>query len=184
MGNFINEEERMIMEKFNIPETLLEKLTATLDIEYNFYEDLKSILIEERNALVQVDNDKLATINFRKESLLINIIEIKNRRTELLNKIGQLINIDPNDITLTFLSSNFSKYSETFNEFKLKFKAIGNKIKSLNEINKHVINSSLQFIKSSLNIIFQSSNKAVYTNYGKVTVNKAYQRNGFYSQKV
>ncbi len=172
------------MKEFNVPENLLTNLRKLLEVEYKFYQDLENLLIEERNALVEVNNETLTNINFQKESLLINIVEVKNKRSELLKEISLLIGIETDDITLTFLASNFSKYSKIFYDFKVKFKKIGNKIKSLNEINKHVIDSSLQFIKSSLNIMFQSSKKAVYTNYGKVSVNHGFSGTRLYSQKV
>ena len=158
----------------NIPANLLERMIDSLEKELSFYKDLESLLIEERNAIVDFDNDKLTEINFRKESLLLNIIEVKNQREKIISEICNVSSIPNEEINLTFFSENIASHSKIFTDFKHNFKRIGKKIQSLNEINKHVISSSLNFIKSSLNIIYQSSNKSTYSNYGKIKMNQHY----------
>ncbi|GEM_PF-5570457 len=169
----------------NVSKTTIQKCIDLLSLEYNFYKELQEVLIQERNALVKIGNEELSNINFSKESILINIIEVKNKRKDIMQNISELLNVDVNQINLTFLANNFEEFSSTFIKIRDDFKKIGVKIKSLNETNKHIINSSLQFIQSSLNIIFQGSNRAVYTNYGKVSVNNNYIKNNqLYSSKI
>ena len=168
----------------NLAESLISPLISLLKQEYKFYEDLKQLLEEERNCIVAMQNEELTNINFRKESLLLNILEVKKEREDITLKISEFLNVNDDTITLTFLSQTFPEYSKIFNEFKDKFKKIAEKIKSLNDINKHILNSSLNFIKSSLNIIYQNSDKAVYTNYGKVYVNKHYIAKSSYNNRI
>ena len=78
----------------NIPANLLERMIDSLEKELSFYKDLESLLIEERNAIVNFDNDKLTEINFRKESLLLNIIEVKNQREKIISEICNVSSID------------------------------------------------------------------------------------------
>ncbi len=159
-------------------------LLSLLSQEYQFYKELEQLLIEERDCIVNMQNEELTNINFKKESLLLNILEIKNEREEILNQISNYLNIKKDDISISFLLKTFPEYEKDFAEFKIKFKKIGQKIKSLNDINKHILNSSLNFIKSSLNIFYQNSNRAVYTNFGKVRVNKSYMAKSSFSSKI
>ncbi len=168
----------------NIPEDLIEKVIQSLEKELNFYKDLEQLLLKERNAIVNFDNEELTEINFRKESLLLNIIEIKNHREKIISEICSATAIDNSVINLSFLSDNLPNYSKIFKNFRENFKKTGKKIQSLNEINRHVINSSLNFIKSSLNIIYQNSNRTTYSNYGKITVNQKFTGAALCNNKV
>ncbi len=168
----------------NIPESLLQEMIRSLEKELYFYRDLESLLISERNALVNLDNEELTEINFKKESLLLNIIEVKNHREKIIAEICEIVKIQSNVVNLSYLAENCPEYSDIFNDFKYKFKKLGKKIESLNEINKHVINSSLNFIKSSLNIIYQGSNRSTYSSYGKITMNHSYTGIPFCNNKV
>ena len=179
MGIFINEKGYTMNNNNQVT-----KLLETLEKEYNFYIELETLLKEERDCLISFDNEKLTELNFKKESLLLNIIEIKNQREKIITEISNELNVPIESINLTSLSNNIPEYKETFSTYKERFKKIGKKIKSLNEINEHVINSSLNFIKSSLNIIYQSVNRTTYSSYGKITGNSYYGKTAFYTGKV
>ena len=99
---------------YNIPENLIKKVIQFLEKELSFYKDLEQLLLKERNAIVNFDNDELNEINFQKESLLLNIIEVKNHREKIISEICTATAIDNSVINLSFLADNLPKYSKIF----------------------------------------------------------------------
>ncbi len=153
-----------------IPEKFHQQIIELLNKEYKLYKDLENILNEEKKALTEFNYDKLNDLNFKKEGVLLNIIEFKNKRNEIISKISREFNLDEDALTLKFLYEiSKGEVKNFYKNIREKFKIIGEKIKNLNEINKFAIETSLKFIEKSLQMLNQNISPSTYSNYGKIS---------------
>ncbi len=153
-----------------LSENLHLELIDHLTKELKFYLELEKVLIEEKNAISNFEYEKLNELNIKKEGILLNIIEIKNQRNQLIEKICREFRINPDEFNLSFLidiSSN--KLKKRYKNLKNDLTSIAEKIKSINEVNKYVLETSLNFIQKSLQLLNQNVNPSTYSNYGKIT---------------
>lgn len=158
-----------------LPKEYHEKMISLLEKELLLYYDLEEILINEKNALSEFQFEILSEINMKKEGVLLNIIEVKSERNNLIKDICNKFKFKEENFNLTFLGEiSDSELKKVYFDYRDKFKAIGHKIKNLNDVNKFTIETSLKFIEKSLNMLNQNVSPFTYSNYGKV-INKSYQ---------
>ncbi len=166
-----------------IPETYHNELIKLLEKEYNLYVELEKILSNERDTLASMNYEKLNDLNFKKEGVLLNIIEVKKLREKVLQKIAEIEKVNQDDLTLSYLISiTKDEKRNLYQHLMENFKKIGEKIKNLNEINKFVIKNSLNFIEKSITMINQQLSPSTYSNYGKLTSRQSFA--SIYTNKI
>ena len=151
-------------------EILLNELLELLEDEIEIFRSLLPVFKKEKEAVLASDLNKLNKALAEKEKLLLNMRSLEKKRTHVMNKLAESLEVLPDELTLTKLVQSVKEpYSIRLKNCSLQLLKITKKISNANTSNKSMFVHSLNFVKGALallqNIIAPGQ---VYHRTGKV----------------
>lgn len=133
------------------------RLTKILDIlkdQTDLLKSLESVLIKEKNAIVNSELEALSRAGKEKENLFLMIKLLEEQRLKIMNQLSHLFDHSSNKLTLDELCSITDEpFSSVLKKSRLSLLSLTENIKELNNFNKKLLSHSLGFVKGSLSII-------------------------------
>lgn len=129
-------------------------LIITLRKEINLFNELRDLLLSEREKLVKCSMEELSKNNEMKEHLIREAGKFDKTRMNLVNRIVKLSGINDDVKSLSSLISYADENHKTeLIECRSLLRLLMNKVVELNEGNKELLDSSIQYTRKSLNFI-------------------------------
>ncbi|MGD9678485.1 MAG: flagellar protein FlgN [Vulcanibacillus sp.] len=165
----------------------LQLLVENLLMVYELQLEMKTLVKQKRDVLINGQTDELSSIMQQESIWLLQTKHLEEERIKIFDKLAEENNVLPADITITGLINN----SLTSTSEKVKLKEINDKLKSLldeikreNEINTQLIKQSLDFVSHSLNTITQESTQTMTYSRSSTTNPKNITNAGIFDKKA
>jgi hypothetical protein len=158
-------------------ERLIDSLLSVLTKEIVVYEELQTIVHEERRTLKRPSLELISDSNNKKETCILKARMLEEVRANIVRKLAKHLGIEEKDLNISLLASYVSERQKTAlkAQQKILMTLIG-AIKETNKMNRDLVDYSLSYVKNSVNFINQiMCTGADYVNTGKL---KARNRNG------
>lgn len=162
--------------------SLIENLIATLEEEYQLYEDLTKESLAKTPVIIANDLERLSEANAKEQALVDKITSVSNKRNQQMTEIATVLGRDAKTITV----SEIIKVMEKQPEFQHPLITVRDKllkqIETLNQVNVHnqeLLKEAIEMTEYSINLI-QSLNQAPETanysgaNYSGSTLGSSY----------
>jgi hypothetical protein len=153
------------MEKFACEmEKLLEEKLA-------LYKELKKIVAQEKNHIVDMNVDSLWKMTDRKKQLASEIVQIREQILFVLEEKKILLEMDANTFSLSRIINCLPVCVKTKSEFikiKIRIEIVKQALSGLASENKRYTNEYLSVIRGIVATITDAGNKEAYTRAGKV----------------
>ena len=149
--------------------SLIEELIQTLHEENEIYNDLIPIANEKTQVIIDNDLDKLQEITVKEQEVVDHLTHLENKRIDVINNMGVVLNKNPKDLNLKTLTQILKKQPNEQRELSLIHDQLRTTVHTLvliNDRNKALIEQSLQFIEFNMNYI-QSTRMSPGNNYTK-----------------
>ncbi len=156
-------------------EILLKELLKLLEDEIKIFRSLLPVFKKEKEAVLTSDLNELNKASAAKEKLLFNMRSLEKKRTHVMNKLAESLELLPDELTLKTLAQSVKKpYSIRLKNCSIQLLKLTKSISSANTGNKNIFAHSLNFVKGALtllqNIIAPGQ---VYHRTGKVQVKRS-----------
>ena len=135
-------------------EILLKELLKLLEDEIEKFRSLLPIFKEEKEAVFASDHNQLNLTLAKKERLLYNIRALEKKRTHVMNKLAESLELSPDELTLKKLARSVKKpYSIRLKNCGLQLLKLTKNISNANMANKGIFAHSLNFVKGALTLL-------------------------------
>ena len=151
---------------------LLDELIGIFEDQSNLHQSLISVLQDEKAAIVGSKLFELNRANKEKETLILKIKNLEDKRSDLTSTLVNSPEDESDDLTLEKLCKITNEpYSSRLNYCRENTMSLISKMKELNDGNKILLTNSIKFIRGSLtlfNNLMTSRSNAVYYPSGKI----------------
>lgn len=151
-------------------EILLKELLKLLEDEIEIFRSLLPIFNKEKEVVLASDLNELKRILAKKEKLLFNMRSLEKKRTHVMNKLAESLELSPDELTLKKLAQSVKKpYSIRLKNCGLQMLKLINSISSANNANRGMFAHSLNFLKGAITLLQNIfAPNPVYHRTGKV----------------
>lgn len=142
--------------KANVMHTQLDRFITLLDEETEFYQQLLACVQNEKQAIVDLDFDRLAAIGNQKERTLLHLRQLSGKRARAVQELCQKMALSPQDITLRQLSKAAplpygKKLQHCRNQLRKVLESLGQENTNVNQLVHH----GLALVRGSYYMIAQ-----------------------------
>ena len=135
-------------------EILLKELLQLLEREIDIFKSLLPVFKKEKEAVLTSDLNELNKASAEKEKLLFNMRSLEKKRTHVMNKLAESLELLPDELTLTKLAQSVKNpYSIRLENCGLQLLKLTQNISHANTGNKSIFAHSLNFVKSALTLL-------------------------------
>jgi flagellar biosynthesis/type III secretory pathway chaperone len=135
-------------------ELLLKELLELLEDEIEIFRSLLPVFKKEKEAILASELNELNKASAQKEKLLFNMRSLEKKRTHVMNKLAETLEVLPDDLTLTKLAQSVKEpYSIRLKNCGLQLLKLTKNISSANTGNKSMFTHSLNFVKGALTLL-------------------------------
>jgi hypothetical protein len=138
-------------------ESLTNKLTDIVSREVKQFELFLKLLTEQQNYLVANDLDNLNRVVKEQEETILVTRELERNRIKVIAEISEIINDDPNNMTLSRITRNLAQPQarklEKMQKALTDLHAKINRVKSKNEF---LIKKSMEYIEGTVRLLASS----------------------------
>lgn len=151
---------------------LLEELIGVFEDQSDLHQTLISVLRDEKAAIVGSKLFELNKANKEKETLILKIKKLEDKRFDLASTLANSLDDESDDLTLEKLCKIANEpYSSRLNHCRENIISSISKVKEINDGNQILLTNSINFIRGSLtlfNNLMTSRSNAVYYPSGKI----------------
>lgn len=154
--------------------SLMEELLETLQEETEKYEELLEMFQRKTPVLISGKIDELQKITDEEQILVDNINSVDKKRNELVNDIGNVLNIKPEELTVSKLADLMKEQPEQQKrllEIHSKLKKVLGNVQTINEQNKVLVNQMLEMVAFDMNLLKSMKQAPETANYNKMAAN-------------
>ena len=147
--------------------SLMEELIATLRQEQAAYQELLPVVEKKTQAIIANDLKQVQDITEIEQSAIGKISGLEQKRTEIMNNIGVVLNKKVADLTLPNLIKLLDRQPQEQQMLAEIHKELTSLLKRLSEVNGHnrnLIEQSLEMISYNMNLL-QSTRIVPGNNY-------------------
>jgi len=147
--------------------SLMEELIATLRQEQAAYQELLPVVEKKTQAIIANDLKQVQDITEVEQSAIGKISGLEQKRTEIMNNIGIVLNKKVSDLTLPNLIKLLDRQPQEQQSLAELHKNLTDVLKRLSEVNGHnrnLIEQSLEMISYNMNLL-QSTRIVPGNNY-------------------
>ena len=147
--------------------SLMEELIATLQKETEAYKELLPVVERKTRAIIANDIKQVQEITEFEQAAIGKVSGLEQRRTEIMNNIGVVLNKKVSDLTLPNLIKLLDRQPQEQQKLAEIHKELKTLLKRLAEVNGHnrnLIEQSLEMISYNMNLI-QSTRIVPGNNY-------------------
>ena len=135
-------------------ELLLKELLELLEDEIEIFRSLLPVFKKEKEAILASELNELNKASAQKEKLLFNMRSLEKKRTHVMNKLAETLEVLPDDLTLTKLAQSVKEpYSIRLKNCGSQLLKLTKNISSANTGNKSMFTHSLNFVKGALTLL-------------------------------
>lgn len=153
--------------------SLMDELLDVLEQENVEYEGLVTLSKGKKQVIIDANIKELQEITAKEEDIAGRIVNLENKREQVINDMAIVLNRKPEDLTVDNMVQILNKQpveQQRLNEIRLQLKNTLREMNDINEQNKSLINQALEMVEFDLTL-FKSMRQAPETaNYN----NKAY----------
>jgi flagellar biosynthesis/type III secretory pathway chaperone len=135
-------------------ESHIDSLLSLLTKEVEVYDELQTIIQEERGLLRRPSLELLSSSNKKKETCILKARMLEEVRANIVKKIARSLDRNENEMNISILSL-YTEERQT-NALKARQKSLLSlmqSIKESNEMNQGLLDYSLSYVKNSMNFI-------------------------------
>ncbi len=154
--------------------SLMEELLETLQTETEQYEELLEMFKRKTPVLVSGKIEELQKITDEEQKLVDNINSVDKKRNELVNDIGNVLNVNPEELTIQKLADLMKEQPEQHRkllEIHDKLKRVLENVHTINEQNKALVNQMLEMVAFDMNLLKSMKQAPETANYNKMAAN-------------
>ncbi len=144
---------------------LMENFLGALEVETELYRSLLSVVLREKEALLNSQLEDLNEASKEKENLLLKIRILEEQRMHMSDKLADFFGCPSQDLTLKRLSQLVEEpYSKRLEACRSELLTLIKDMQETNLANKTMIAHSLDLIKGSISLLdgLMASNKIYY----------------------
>ena len=135
-------------------EILLNELLELLEDEIEIFRSLLPVFKKEKEAVLTSDLNELNKASAKKEKLLFNMRSLEKKRTHIMNKLSESLDVLPDELTLTKLAQSVKEpYTIRLKNCGLELLKLTKNISNANTGNKSMFAHSLNFVKGALTLL-------------------------------
>jgi len=135
-------------------EILLNELLELLEDEIEIFRSLLPVFKKEKEAVLTSDLNELNKASAKKEKLLFNMRSLEKKRTHIMNKLSESLDVLPDELTLTKLAQSVKEpYAIRLKNCGLELLKLTKNISNANTGNKSMFAHSLNFVKGALTLL-------------------------------
>ncbi len=154
--------------------SLMENLLIILEEENSEYERLVELSAEKRQVIIEGNIPGLEDVTGREQDVANRIINLENKREEVINDMAIVLSKDAKDLTLTNMIAFLNKQPKEQEKLRGIQTRLKNTIKQMEDINRQneeLLRQALEMVEFDLNL-FKSLRQAPTTaNYDKNAYN-------------
>ena len=154
--------------------SLMENLLIILEEENSEYERLVELSAEKRQVIIEGNIPGLEDVTGREQDVANRIINLENKREEVINDMAIVLSKDAKDLTLTNMIAFLNKQPKEQEKLRGIQTRLKNTIKQMEDINRQneeLLRQALEMVEFDLNL-FKSLRQAPTTaNYDKNAFN-------------
>lgn len=154
--------------------SLMENLLIILEEENSEYERLVELSAEKRQVIIEGNIPGLEDVTGREQDVANRIINLENKREEVINDMAIVLSKDAKDLTLTNMIAFLNKQPKEQEKLRGIQARLKNTIKQMEDINRQneeLLRQALEMVEFDLNL-FKSLRQAPTTaNYDKNAYN-------------
>jgi flagellar biosynthesis/type III secretory pathway chaperone len=135
-------------------ELLLKELLELLEDEIEIFRSLLPVFKKEKEAVLASELNALNKASAEKEKLLFNMRSLEKKRTHVMNKLAEILEVLPDELTLTKLAQSVKEpHSIRLKNCGLQLLKLTKNINIANTGNKSMFAHSLNFVKGALTLL-------------------------------
>ena len=154
--------------------SLMQELLSVLETEEAAYQELLTLSKEKTSVLVSGKTEELQKITDEEQKIVDNINSIDKKRVEVLNDIGNVLNKNPQELTLSKLTELLDTQpgeQKQLTELHDKLKRTLKSVQTMNEQNKALVEQLLEMVAFDMTLVRSMKQAPETANYDKTAVN-------------
>jgi len=135
-------------------EILLKELLKLLEDEIEIFRSMLPVFKKEKEAVLTSDLNELNKASAEKAKLFFNMCSLEKKRTHVMNKLAESLEVLPDELTLTKLAQSVKEpYSIRLKNCGYQLLKLTKNISNANTGNKGMFAHSLNFVKGALTLL-------------------------------
>ena len=150
-------------------DTLVVKLDGVLKEQIDGYNELLEALEAEKTAITALKSDAVQSITGKKESILVNLQKLEDRRREIVRDLSAGLELSAEQVTLAnFIKRLSAPQSQSLHHRRQTLLQLIRKVKTTNRQNSLLYQHSLAFVRHALGILQQAEETPEYYSNGQM----------------
>lgn len=154
--------------------SLMEEFMEVLEKENGEYDSLTELSTQKRQIIINGDVSALEDITNQEQEVASKLLNLENKRKEIVNDMAIVLSKDPKDLTVTNIIAFLNKQpqeQQKLREIKERLKASLDKMAEINNQNEMLLNQAIEMVEFDLTL-FKSMRQAPTTaNYDRWAAN-------------
>lgn len=154
--------------------SLMEELLGVLKEEETRYQALAELAEEKREAIIRANLSKLEEVNVKEEDITSEILNLSNKRTQVLSDMATVLGKNPAEMTITkmigYLGSQPVEQERLKNQ-RDRLLAAGEQMHTLNQQNEALLKQALEMVEFDLTLLRSMRQAPETANYDKNAYN-------------
>lgn len=154
--------------------SLMEELLGVLKEEEVQYEALIEIGGAKKDAVIKADIEALGKITVREQDVASVLLNLSNKRTQVLNDMATVLGKDPAEVTITKMIGYLEKQPEEQEKLikrRDRLLEVGTKMRNMNQQNEALLKQALEMVEFDLTLLRSVRQAPETANYDKNAYN-------------
>lgn len=154
--------------------SLMEELLDVLKAEEVQYEELIEIGSAKRDAVIKAEIEELGQITTREQEAASVLLNLSNKRTQVLNDMATVLGRDPGEITITKMIGyleNQPEEQEKLAKQRERLLEVGTQMRLMNSQNEELLKQALEMVEFDLTLLRSVRQAPETANYDRNAYN-------------
>lgn len=154
--------------------SLMEELLDVLKAEEVQYEELIEIGSAKRDAVIKAEIEELGKITTREQEAASVLLNLSNKRTQVLNDMATVLGRDPGEITITKMIGyleNQPEEQEKLAKQRERLLEVGTQMRLMNSQNEELLKQALEMVEFDLTLLRSVRQAPETANYDRNAYN-------------
>lgn len=153
--------------------SLMEELLAGLKEEEAQYEALIELGDEKKEAVIKADIVKLGELTTREQDISSVLLNLSNKRTQVLHDMATVLGKDPTELTITKMIGYLESQPEEQKRLTIQRDRLlkaGTQMRALNQQNEDLLKQALEMVEFDLTLLKSMRQAPETANYDRNAV--------------
>ncbi len=154
--------------------SLMEDLLEVLGKEEVEYHKLVAFAEEKKDAIIKGDVKTLGEVNVKEQEAASELLNLSNRRTQVLTDMATVLGKDPQKLTITKMIGYLEKQPEEQKkliEQRERLLEVGGQMQALNQQNEALLKQALEMVEFDLTLLRSMRQAPETANYDRNAYN-------------